>query len=194
MLHHFLSHHSFGETHLHLQADNCVGQNKNCYVMAYLMWRVLTGLHKEIKISFLLVGHTKFAPDWCFGLFKRLYKRTEITCLDDIAQVVERSAQCNHAQVVGNLGGTSVVSFYNWSEFFDNDKVIKTALKDISQLHHFRFTSDQPGCVFVKYSSDGVEQKIKLLKETSWRPSATDLPEVITPLGLSLERQWYLYN
>ena len=77
--------------------------------MSYLMWRVLTGLHKEIKISFLLVGHTKFAPDWCFGLFKRLYKGSEITSLDDIAQVVERSAQCNHAQVVGHLDGTSIL-------------------------------------------------------------------------------------
>ena len=162
--------------------------------MSYLMWRVLTGLHKEIKISFLLVGHTKFAPDWCFGLFKRLYKRSEITSLDDIAQVVERSAQCNHAQVVGHLDGTSVVPFYNWSGFFDNDKVMKTALKGISRMHHFRFTSDQLGCVFVKDSSDGAERKINLLKETSWRPSATDLPEVITPPGLPLEREWYLYN
>ena len=81
--------------------------------MAYLMWRVLTSLHKEIKIFlFLLVGHTKFAPDWCFDLFKWLYKRSEVTSLDDIAQVVERSAQCNHAQVVGHLDGTSVVTFY----------------------------------------------------------------------------------
>ena len=94
--------------------------------MAYLMWRVLTGLHREIKISFLLVGHTKFGLDWCFGLFKRLYKRTVITSLnDDIAQVAERSAQCNHAQVMGHLDGTSVVPLYDWSTFFDNDRVIK---------------------------------------------------------------------
>ena len=162
--------------------------------MAYLMWRVLTGLHGEIKISFLIVCHTKFAPDWCFGLFKRLYKRTEITSLDDIAEVVERSAKCNHAQVAGHLDGTSEVPFYDWSGFFDNDRVIKTALKGISKMQHFRFTADKPGCVFVKNSSNGVERKINLLKDASWRPSPADLPAVITPPGLPLERQWYLYN
>ena len=60
--------HGLGETSVHLHADNCCGQNKNRYLMGYLMWRVLTGLHREIKISFLPVGHTKFASDWCFGL------------------------------------------------------------------------------------------------------------------------------
>ena len=106
-LHHFLSHHSFGETSLHLHADNCVEQNKKCYLMAYLMWRVLTD--QEITISFLLVGHTKFSLDWCFGLFKQLFKRTEIICLEDITQVAERSAECNNAQIVEHLDGTSVV-------------------------------------------------------------------------------------
>ena len=47
-------------------------------MMYYLMWRVLTGLHKEVKISFLPVGHTKFAPDWCFGLLKQRFLRTKI--------------------------------------------------------------------------------------------------------------------
>jgi len=32
-------------------------------MVAYFMRRVLTGLHKEITFSFLIVGHTKFAPD-----------------------------------------------------------------------------------------------------------------------------------
>ena len=64
----------------------------------YLMWRVLTGLHEEITISFLLVGHTKFAPDWCFGLFKRLFKRTKVGSLEEIAAVVDRSATCNYQE------------------------------------------------------------------------------------------------
>ena len=80
MLHHFLENYSFGETHLHFHADNCSGQNKNrykngctlkCinvmiynnrYMMAYLLWRVMARLNKEVTISFLLVGHTKFGP------------------------------------------------------------------------------------------------------------------------------------
>ena len=59
--------------------------------MSYFMWRVLAGLHEEIKISFA-VGHTKFAPGWCFGLFKRNYLLCKIDCLDDIIQAVSQSA------------------------------------------------------------------------------------------------------
>ena len=33
MLHHFFEHHSLGERHVHLHADNCVGQNKNNIVI-----------------------------------------------------------------------------------------------------------------------------------------------------------------
>ena len=77
MLHHFFEHHAFGETEVHLLVDNCTGQNKNHFMIYYLMWRVMTGLHKEITLSFLLVGHTKFAPDWCFGLLKQYIKRQE---------------------------------------------------------------------------------------------------------------------
>ena len=96
--------------------------------------------------------------------------------------------------MVGHLHDTSVVPLYDWITFFDNDRVIKTALKGISQMHHFRFTVYRPGCVFVKDSSKGTEQKINLLRDKSWRPSTADLPETITPPGLSLEREWYLYN
>ena len=33
LVHHYLVHHSLGEQHLHLHADNCVGQNKNNYLI-----------------------------------------------------------------------------------------------------------------------------------------------------------------
>ena len=36
MLHHFLATHGLGERCVHLHADNCVGQNKNNFVMQVL--------------------------------------------------------------------------------------------------------------------------------------------------------------
>ena len=38
MLHIFFAVHSFGETTVHLHADNCVVQNKNSTLLQYLMW------------------------------------------------------------------------------------------------------------------------------------------------------------
>ena len=156
----------------------------------------MTGLHKDITLSFLLVGHTKFGPDWCFGNFKQLFKNVSVGSINDIpvAKVAERFANVNHAQLVGEYGGTIHVPMYNWSGFFE-EFTIQTALKGISQMHHFRFTAAHPGVVFVKHSCDDpVERKIKLLKTMTWEPTSENLPPRIIPPGLTLERQWYLYQ
>ena len=57
-------------------------------------------------------------PDWCFGLFKRAFKRTKVGCLDDLVKVCEGSAKVNKSQLVGTQDGTVVVPTYNWSAFF----------------------------------------------------------------------------
>ena len=88
-----------GECGVHLHADNCSGQNKNSCMMQYLMCRVLTGRHKDISLSFLLTGNTKFSYAWCFGLVKRLYRKTKVDCLQDIVTVVEQSSDVNVAQL-----------------------------------------------------------------------------------------------
>jgi len=156
------------------------------------MWRVLTGLHEEIKISFLPVGHTKFAPDWCFGLFKRQYRLTKIGSLDDIVTCVNQSASPNVAQLVGGQDGSTIVHMYDWSTFFD-EHTIKTALKGITKMHHFRFSSTNPGQTFVKNKSSDSERLITIRKGT-WDASSNDFPQEIIPQGLSLERRWYLFD
>ena len=191
MLHHFLAVHGFGERKVHFHCDNCCGQNKNRFLMYYLMYRILSGLHDEITVSFLSVGHTKFSPDWCFGLFKRHFRRCRVGCLDDIVKAVNESAKPNVAQLVGSQDGELIVPMYNWSKYFE-EVTVKSSLKGISQMHHFRFTRQHPGKVFVKDNNREKERCINLLKDLSWRPSA--LPEPIIPPGLSLERQQYLYD
>ena len=193
MLHHFFSTFGLGETEVHLHADNCSGQNKNKYMMYYLMWRVLTKQHRDIIISFLPVGHTKFFPDAGFGMLKRQFRQTKVGCLTDIAEVVRKSASINHCQLVGNQRGDALVPSYDWADYFA-EHTIKSALKGIKKMYHFRFCADSPGTVFVRSASNASENKIKLLKDMSWRPQSSDLPSVIIPDGLSLKRQWYLYD
>ena len=103
LLHHFLAHHALGEVHLHLHADNCAWQNNT--FLQYCAWRVMSGLHQSVTMSFMLVGPTKFAPDWCFGLLKQRFRRTFVSSLQDLVDVVNTSANVNVSQLVGTREG-----------------------------------------------------------------------------------------
>ena len=63
-------------------------------MIAYLAWRVLTGLHDSITYCFMVADHTKFSPDGFFGLFKLKLRKSEVDNLDDLVQVVKDST--NH--------------------------------------------------------------------------------------------------
>ena len=115
-----------------------------------------------------------------------------IGCLDDIIKAVHDSENPNITHLVGSQNGEIIVPMYKWSKYFE-DVTIKTALKSIGQMHHFHFKSSAPGKVFVKETLDNEERSISLLK-SSWRPSSSDLPTLIIPPGLSLERQYDLYD
>lgn len=153
------------------------------------MWRVLTGRHTNITYSFLVVGHTKFSPDWCFGLFKRLFKRTPVSSMAEIADVVDRSAVCNVSQLV-HTEDTEVVPTHDWASF-----LLPHCRKvpNIKRYHHFRFSSSAPGIVFAKEHADTAEIELPLLRG-DWCPRPNELPPQIPPKGLSDERRWYLYE
>ena len=163
--------------------------------MEYLAWRVWSGLHNEIELSFMIVGHTKFSPDWAFGLFKRAFKRTKVSCLNDIARVCEASAYVNFAQLVGTQDGSVIVPMYDWSGFFQ--PFFKAdPFSGLKKLYHLRFTSENVGVCFVRETSDGTERKLYVLRKeyTQWRPPKTVLPRRMIPEGLSLERKTYLFE
>ena len=52
---------------LHLQLDNCVGENKNNIVMAFLASLVNMGVIGVVEVCFMMVGHTHIRLDHrCF--------------------------------------------------------------------------------------------------------------------------------
>ena len=124
----------------------------------------------------LLLGNTMRSPYHSYQLaiqsfFRIWYVEEEISsdqCRVPLQRndVVNKLAAMNHAQLVG-------------------DQV----------LCHFRFSSAHPGTVYICKSCDVTdEKKINLLSDMSWRPSPSDLPNALVHEGLSLKRQWYLYD
>jgi hypothetical protein len=79
LLHHFLQKWALKGNVVYLHADNCIGQNKNNATIQYLMWRILQGKQHSLTLSFMVSGHTKFAPDRHFGLLKKQYRRA-VSC------------------------------------------------------------------------------------------------------------------
>ena len=151
---------------------------------------MLVGLNDSVRLSFLPVGHTKFSPDWCFGLLKQKFRRSDVNCLDDLVAVVESSAASNFAQLVGTQSGEVVVTTYNWSEMFSK-KMRK--LPNITTYHHFTFMADTPGKVTIQEYCNTTSKVFGITTTNdTWR--ATDLPTTIPPLGLSYDRQVYLYE
>lgn len=136
-LDHFFTRYGMGEKHLQLHCDNCPGQNKNNTMLQYLLWRVLHGFHETVSLNFLVVGHTKFAPDWAFGLVKQMYRRKMVSCLDDVVEAVRSSTQTgvNIAQLVGRENWEVFVEQRDWQSFL---KPFFQTFPGITQHQHYR--------------------------------------------------------
>ena len=163
--------------------------------MQYLAWRVLCGLNRKIEISFLLVGHTKFAPDWCFGLLKQKFRKTLVGCLEDLVRVVDQSANTNHAKLVGREDGSVNVPQFDWAGFFQ-PYFRRGAFDGIKSWHHLVFSSETPGQAKVRVHCNSGEKTLPLLNKDhlGWKPHPHELPPRIPPPGLSLERRRDLFE
>ena len=190
-VHYFFGRHGLGKKTAEIHADNCGAQNKNFAFLWYYMWRARSGLHEEINNHFLLPGHTKFAPDWCFGLLKQRTRRTFISSLFDIATSVEESASVNVAELVGLHNGTVLVPCYDWTTFLG---LYFKKFPQIKSYYHFRFHKDHPGIVFCKEYWNSEEKAINILRNAMAVPAGGELPPTISPSGMSKERAEYLYK
>ena len=78
----------------------------------YLMWGVMTGFHKEIP--FCWSGILSLRQIGVLAFLNNCLKNSSGS-INDIAEVAERSAVVNHAQLVGEYDVTIHVLMYDWS-------------------------------------------------------------------------------
>ena len=60
-------------------------------MIQYLARRVIAGLSESVELSFML-GHTKFAPDRFFALFKKVYRKSVVDTIEDAVRAVKESS------------------------------------------------------------------------------------------------------
>ena len=159
--------------------------NSYRHMMQYLAWRCMVGLQETITLNFLMVGHTKFSPDWCFGQFKRCYCHTRVSCLDDTVRVVEQSAEVNAAQLVGQQDGTVIVPTYT---------IGLTTCTLCSARVHYGGSRSSPGKVFVKKSCNRERRRSLIYCMVYLADYCHRSTGSLKPAGLSAERQQYLFE
>lgn len=83
---------------VHIFMDNAGSTNKNQYMMASIFEIVQQSVVKYFRVSFMVAGHTKFAPDRLFALTAKAFYSS------DIFNEKELSVMENHANVTFDSG------------------------------------------------------------------------------------------
>ena len=72
--------------------DNATSTNKNRFLFAWAMELVSSGMISHVHISFMIAGHTKFAPDWLFATIGSAYKVADVFTINELKSLCTPSA------------------------------------------------------------------------------------------------------
>lgn len=145
-----------------------------------------------VEYSMMVAGHTKFDPDWHFGVWKVKWRSSTAETMNEIAETVRHSSRRGHniPQLVSDP--QKPVKFSDWKSYLQ--RYFKP-MKNIRGYHHFRVNAETPGVVECKEICNSVPVCVNLLKDRNILPSIDDpLPQEILAPGLEPRRQWYLFE
>lgn len=142
----------------------------------------------------MLPGHTKFAPDHFFGQIKKLYRRTSVSSLCEIEEVVRNSIIDGRnvpLTIVNSHTGERCVTWLDWSEHL---KKFFEPLPGIFSYQHYLLNGSEPGIVYAKEFENSDEVKFMIALSDCLPDEIHDLPNTNTPPGRSADRQLYLFD
>lgn len=99
-------------------ADNAASQNKNQYLYSLTSLLAIKSLFKakNVRVCFMVVGHTKFGPDRIFGVFRRKFKNVDINTILDVEELILATFQRDDASALG-VNGHAHVPFFTHCPF-----------------------------------------------------------------------------
>ena len=80
---------------LHVTVDNTTGENKNETLLAMCAWLVASKKVSQVRVLFLMVGHTHVIIDHIFGVVTVGLRRKELVTPEDLAQNINASLAAN---------------------------------------------------------------------------------------------------
>jgi len=78
---------------VHIFMDNTSSTNKNCFMMSWAYEMVQQRKIEFLRLSFLIAGHTKFAPDLLFSHIAQSYNHSDVFTTEELKGIISPYAE-----------------------------------------------------------------------------------------------------
>lgn len=134
-------------------ADNCGGQNKNNFVLKYLLVLAHAGIFKEVNYFFFVKGHTKNGCDRGFGIVKRKVAKNTIYTMKQLFECVSEASVSGECALLEDEEAPFQDYKSNLNELYRN-------IKGIQRYQMFQMRHDMPGSIICRLKPNDFEPDV----------------------------------
>ncbi|GBG77982.1 hypothetical protein CBR_g25915 [Chara braunii] len=133
--------------HLRIKADNCWRENKNQYLMCLASLLVKFGIFEDVKVGFMLVGHTHTDIDAIFSVCSKKLKDNDAYTMKQLFSLIESSHKIPSKCI-------ELDHIADWRRVVD--RYVDRSIVGVSKPHLFKFFMHDGSSVVVytKYCTD----------------------------------------
>jgi hypothetical protein len=192
-------HYGYWPDVLHLTVDNTTGENKNETLLYMCAWLVASGRFKQVRVLFLLVGHTHVIIDHIFGVVTVGLRRKELLLPSDLIQNINGSLAENPQYMAKPVQTLHCLwDFKAWCkatmETVPIDRLFKGNVQDIEGSY-----SGMYDLLFKSHRTDLVRLQYREHCSHPWLPNGSEGSKLIgklpdTPPELQKMKPWAVWS
>lgn len=140
---------------LTIYADNCAGQNKNNFVIKFVVMLTHVGWFREVNLKFFLKGHTKNACDRGFAYIRKRYEKRDCWTYQHVVETVRDAAISSRCEALENFNAP-------FSNYKDVMLELYKNVVGVQKYQLFRSSRDEPGVIECRRSPDAPPDRLDL--------------------------------